>query len=205
MRGFSVSDFPLPVIVVNTKDTPRGRVFSLLHELTHILLRAGGLCDFDEDAPRPPEEARYEIFCNHVAGAALVPEESLRLEQEVAEHTSGPYWDENDIRRLARRYGVSKEVVLRRLLILGRTATFFYEEKRAEYQKEYVRRQAEQQGFAMPDVKAVASLGRYYTGLVLTGYYNEAITRNDVSELLGVRLKHMSKIESSVFRQPLRF
>ena len=205
MRGFSVSDFPLPVIVVNTKDTPRGRVFSLLHELTHILLRAGGLCDFDENAPRPPEEDRYEIFCNRVAGAVLVPEERLLLEPEVVQHTEGPYWDENDIRRLARRYGVSKEVVLRRLLILGRTTTFFYEQKRAEYQEEYARRQDEQQGFALPDVRAVASLGRYYTGLVLTGYHNEAITRNDVSELLGVRLKHMSKIESSVFGQPLRF
>src|SRR6476660_2732460 len=45
--GFSVAELPLPVIVANIKDSPRRRVFTLLHELVHILLREGGLCDLD--------------------------------------------------------------------------------------------------------------------------------------------------------------
>jgi hypothetical protein len=77
--------------------------------------------------------------------------------------------------------------------------------ERSQYHDEFLRRQEEQGGFALPDVKAVASMGRLYTGLILSGYYSEAITRNDVSELLGVRLKHMAKIESSVFGHTIRF
>jgi transcriptional regulator with XRE-family HTH domain len=42
MRGYSISDEPFPVIVLNGKDSSRGRVFSLIHELVHILLHAGG-------------------------------------------------------------------------------------------------------------------------------------------------------------------
>ncbi len=44
MRGFSISDRPLPVIVINGKDGPRGRIFYLAHEFVHILLDNGGLC-----------------------------------------------------------------------------------------------------------------------------------------------------------------
>ena len=38
MRGFSIAARPLPVAVANTQDAPRGRVFTFLHELVHILL-----------------------------------------------------------------------------------------------------------------------------------------------------------------------
>jgi len=42
VRGFSIEDRPLPAIVLNTDDSPKGRLFTLLHELTHLLLREGG-------------------------------------------------------------------------------------------------------------------------------------------------------------------
>ena len=64
MRGFSVPGEPYPVIVVNSKDAPRARAFSLLHEATHLLLDEGGLCDFHEGPGTP----QIEVFCNAVAG-----------------------------------------------------------------------------------------------------------------------------------------
>lgn len=70
-RGFSIADQPLPVVAVNIKDSPRGRVFSMLHELAHVALRRGGLCDFSTDAALPPESRSIEVFCNHVAGAVI--------------------------------------------------------------------------------------------------------------------------------------
>jgi Zn-dependent peptidase ImmA (M78 family) len=38
-RGFSIAELPLPVVVVNVKDAPAGRVFTLLHEFAHLALR----------------------------------------------------------------------------------------------------------------------------------------------------------------------
>lgn len=46
MRGFSISAEPFPVIVVNAKDSPRGRVFTLIHEFAHILTNRGGCAIF---------------------------------------------------------------------------------------------------------------------------------------------------------------
>jgi transcriptional regulator with XRE-family HTH domain len=58
MRGFSIAEEVLPVIAVNKKDRPNGRTFSLLHEFTHLLLHESGLCDFEDEALRPPKKPR---------------------------------------------------------------------------------------------------------------------------------------------------
>jgi len=52
-RGFSISMKPLPVVVVNIKDAQRGRIFTLLHEVTHILLSEGGICDLHDAIQNP--------------------------------------------------------------------------------------------------------------------------------------------------------
>ena len=38
VRGFCIAQKPLPVIVLNSKDKPYGRIFTLIHELVHIAL-----------------------------------------------------------------------------------------------------------------------------------------------------------------------
>ena len=54
MRGASVVEFPLPVIALNAKDSAAGRGFTLFHEVAHISLGGGSLCDIDDDHVRPP-------------------------------------------------------------------------------------------------------------------------------------------------------
>lgn len=45
-RGFSINERPLPCVVLNIKDAPTGRLFTLLHELAHIGLQQGGSATF---------------------------------------------------------------------------------------------------------------------------------------------------------------
>jgi IrrE N-terminal-like domain len=77
-RGFSISLKPLPAVVVNIKDAPRGRIFTMLHEVTHLALNDGGICDLD-DNQRRNASARIEAYCNRVAGAVLFPKNDLLL------------------------------------------------------------------------------------------------------------------------------
>lgn len=196
MRGFSISQIPLPAVVVNIKDTPRGRIFSMFHEFIHLLLREEALCDLrDQWVKRRPQESRVEVFCNRAAGAALVPRRKL-LWNEAVIHHQGTDWKDEEIASLAQHFSVSREVILRRLLILDLTSEDFYQHKRTEYQAQY--RAAQQQkrpGFAPPSLLAYSNAGPLYTRLVLRSYYDERITTRDVSEYLDVRLKHLSKIE----------
>lgn len=200
-RGFSLSERPLPAVVANIKDTPRARSFTLIHELTHVALRESGVCTLDD-------AEQLEVFCNHVAGAVLVPADALRADPLVADHGTDPEWAETEIEGLARRYSVSREVVLRRLLILRRTTEPFYRRKRREYQDAYReaeerRREEKQKPRPIPrDLIAVARSGQLLSTLVLSSYEHGRITASDVADYFGVRIKHLAGIEKRVFGAP---
>lgn len=193
MDGYSIAQFPLPIIVVNRKHAPARRTFTLLHELTHILLRSSGVCDVDIRPESSQPDQRIEAFCNHVAGAALVPKRSLISHAVLHSHGSDPVWRDDELRALAKEYGVSRDVVLRRMLILKRTSEAFYERKRRQFQSEYERRESEQ-GFPPPAIDAVSSAGKPFVSLVLDAFNDDRITTSDVSDFLGVKLKHLDKI-----------
>jgi Zn-dependent peptidase ImmA (M78 family)/DNA-binding XRE family transcriptional regulator len=197
-RGFSIADFPLPVIAINRKDRHNARIFSLLHEFVHILLRISGVCDLDYHEGRPPEEQRIEVFCNHAAGAALVPKDILLSMPEFNKHTEND-WTDDGIKEISRYFGVSKEVIVRRLLIIGKVSSAFYEAKRESYLAEYKKiRGTEKAGFLPPARDIISAAGRNYVRLVLTSLYNDRISPRDVSNYLGVRLKHLPKIEQMI-------
>ena len=72
MSAFSLSDRPLPAVVLNIKEAYAARSFSLCHELTHIMLGEPGLCNMHENGSKHGQR-NVEVFCNHVAGAVLMP------------------------------------------------------------------------------------------------------------------------------------
>ena len=79
IRGFSVSDNHAPLIAVNTAYTVPARLFTLLHELAHIVLKSSSSClpdaySFDQVTER---------WCDRVAGACLLPREELLDFQRV--------------------------------------------------------------------------------------------------------------------------
>ena len=205
-RGFSISEMPLPTVVANIKDAPRGRTFTLLHELTHVVLRQGGLCDLDDLASRPVDRLNVEKFCNRVAGAILIPRDALLSEGAVRDHGGDPAWTDEELRALSQRFGASREAVLRRLLDLGRTDEDYYRERREGFLAEYEEaRRHREAGFAPPHQLALASAGPAFAGLVLSSYAHGNITASDVSDYLGVRLKHLPRIEQQlVGRGPRR-
>jgi len=194
MRGFSLSETPLPVIAVNRKDVYVARCFTLLHELAHLMLHTSSLCDLQDSITRPSKERQVEIFCNHVTGSALVPRQSLLDQNLVVSHRQGSIWSTSELNKLARQYAVSREVILRRLLILGLTDQTFYQAKREEFLKEFETRPKTTGGFLPPSTNVVSAAGRPFIRLVLNAMYSNRITASDVSSYLGVRLKHLNRI-----------
>jgi len=192
MRGYSINERPLPVIGLNIKDSVRGRIFTLLHELTHIVLDNEGVCDLSEDL----KDDSVEAYCNRVAGAILVPKMNLLNEKTVTKN-HGLTWEEGELKRLANRFKVSQEVILRRLLIFKRTTNSFYKSKREEFQK-IVPKKSKSKGGPSYHLIILNKNGRYYTNLVISAYHNNVISAHDVSNFLGgVKLEHVNKIENS--------
>jgi Zn-dependent peptidase ImmA (M78 family) len=202
MFGFSITESPFPALVVNVKHSVRGRIFTMLHELAHIVLNQDAICDLDEETPRATEDLKIEVVCNHVAGAALIPKESLLQEEVVAADHKTKEWPDHTIDSLARDYWVSREVVVRRLLLLGLTTQSFYKQKREQYKEEYasLAGRKKKPGFAPPDRIAINAAGEQFVRLVLSSYANEKITASDVADYLDLRLKHISKVEQALLR-----
>jgi len=198
-RGFSISERPLPVAVANIKDAPRGRIFTLLHEVAHILLNDGGICDLHESHEN--ERSRVEAFCNHVAGATLFPKQALLITDVVLHHRKAdPAWTDQELAELSRRFGGSREAALVRLLTLGLTTERYYHKKRAEFLKQYTEQRKRQKGFAPPHEVALTSAGPTFTGLVIESFNRERITASDVSDYLQIRLKHLADVQRDYSR-----
>lgn len=72
-RGFALVDSVAPVIFVNSRDTKAAQIFTLIHELCHLLLGEEGVSKVDFGG----SQGRVESFCNQVTALFLVPSEAL--------------------------------------------------------------------------------------------------------------------------------
>lgn len=200
MLGFSLAFEQLPVIVVNRKLRPNGRIFTLLHEFVHLLLGGGGICDLDEDLLRSPQEQSVEVFANHAAGAALVPQDVLLAHRLVDIGDARPReWSDEVLDSLAKDFSVSEEVVLRRLLIAGHTTAQFYAAKRQQYLAR-MRRLAEAEREKLAGefrrniaLETASNLGSF-ARLVVDSYHSDAINLTDASKFLGVKAEKVPAV-----------
>jgi Zn-dependent peptidase ImmA (M78 family)/DNA-binding XRE family transcriptional regulator len=192
-RGFSLADGAPPAIVLNRRDSTRGRIFSLFHEYCHLLLNDGGICRIDERKYREDED-RVERFCNRLAAEVLVPKDVLLGHPLVSSGSARGAWRDDVLGRLAGVFKVSKEVVLRRLLTFRLTTQRFYEEKREEWAKKTQRGWGRQN----PSKKCVQERGVAFVSLVLEAQRRDRITYSDVADYLGIRLKLLPKVEQLV-------
>ena len=198
-RGFSIGVTPLPVAVANIKDSPRARVFTLLHEMVHILLESGGICNLDERGR--DESAESETFCNQVAGATIFPRDGVLGSDVVRRHAKGQAeWTDQELRSLSFQFGGSREAALVRLASLGLTSKRFCDSRREQFRQEYRRFEADRKaqkdgGFVPPHQLALLSAGPMFVGLVVENFNRERITVSDFSDYLQIRARHITEVQ----------
>jgi Zn-dependent peptidase ImmA (M78 family)/transcriptional regulator with XRE-family HTH domain len=192
MRGFSIGERPLPAIAINSGDAIRGKTFTLMHELAHVLLRRSALCDL-EDAAAAPDQAtqNLEWFCNAVAAAVLMPRDAVLREPLVGRSSEESSWSDDDLLYLAGRFGVSAEAMLLRLVTLERASRDFYRDRRQHFLRQYGEQREQQAGFITYYNKQIRNLGRRYIHTVLDAYNRDDITDADLSRYLGMKLKNV--------------
>lgn len=197
MRGFSISNTELPVIMLNGADAPRARIFTALHEYAHVLLNDSGVCDLHDRGSSDD----LELVCNEIAAAVLLPRGPFLAERVLSRRPLKGRWAENQLVALAEAYSVSREVVLRRLLTFGLTTWDFVNEKQDEYQAAYAAaRERTSSGGPSPYVLKIRDLGRPYVELTLEAFDRNEITAADVSGYLEVKINNLPKLEDQLRR-----
>jgi Zn-dependent peptidase ImmA (M78 family)/DNA-binding XRE family transcriptional regulator len=191
VRGFSLFDPICPVIVVNESDDPIARVFTLLHEYGHLLLQEPGICL--PQASMTSQTDNVEPFCNRLAGAILIPNsEIVNLDK--------PITGETELKQLARKYSVSKYVVLFRFVGLDQLsrqrAQAIEKQWRAADSARRDELQRSRTGGASAANICRRRRGKSFIELVQRAERRGVITRHDMVTYLGVKLGDLKKLES---------
>jgi Zn-dependent peptidase ImmA (M78 family) len=198
-RGFSISEQPFPVIVVNGKDHASAKCFTLIHELVHVLLHEGGICDLHDPFTVSSHSDRAEVFCNRVAGALLVPAEAIMSDEVVRRHGDDPVWSDIELGQLSRKFWVSWEVVLRRLLILGRTTREYYQDWRERSRDRFPGHDDGSENPRIPThTRVVIRNGKLFPTLVLRALRENIITMYEASDMLQAGPDRLMDIENAV-------
>lgn len=199
-KGLSIYYDVFPVIAVNSKDFERAKVFSLFHELAHILRRSSSLCLIDFDERSDVEEKQ----CDRIAAEILMPEPQFR---EVSKKYYDNYlnWSTECLQDIGVKFAVSSTSVARRLYelkiitqfefqsIYNRLVTEFEKEKLSleerkkneELKIPYFSRYLNREGYLFPKT-------------IISAYYEGRISYGEVCQKLNVNTKHISKIERAV-------
>ncbi len=196
VRAITLSDRLPMAIVVSSKDIVEARIFSLLHEYGHILLRKDGMC-----IPQTMYESgsyddlqHIEAWCNSFAASVLMPEKPLLKECRMLEERG--FEKEEIIYRLAAKFRVSKQAVAVRLRNLGKDdPASGYDLLLQKIKSSETRRSAKNTGGVERTRLCISNRGRKFVSLVLESEVRDIIHISDVAEYLGIKLKHLKKLE----------
>ena len=197
ISGFCLRDDQFPLVYLNNSTTKTRQIFSLLHELAHLLFNVNGLSKFDHSyiGRLPQHEKRIEVFCNAVASEVLIPGADFDKQVAGLPHDLSDASDQV-FSKLARRYGVSREAVLRRFLDLGRVDQSFYEDKAAEWTAQIKKGKGGDW---------YATTGTYISDRMLvevfSRYFRKQVSSSQAAEYLGVAPKNLSGLEERVLKR----
>jgi Zn-dependent peptidase ImmA (M78 family)/transcriptional regulator with XRE-family HTH domain len=177
VQGFCYSETLPYSIVANSKYSEAGRIFTLFHELAHILKHQSGICLPEHVS----SNQQIELDCNLFAGMFLLPSNAIIITQDV-----------DEILKFSRRFKISSEVYLRRM----------FEEKHLS-QGEFFRLleviksrvKPVKKGFAKstPLQRSINQRGVTFFNSVMEGVNKNKITYSKASDALGLSIKYLIK------------
>ncbi len=201
ISGFTISDMKRSVIVINKRESVRRRIFSLLHELAHILTNSKESFDILETDYFSSNE-EVEIYCNSIAGKVFIPK--TIIDKYVIER--GLENVGRLIEYLSNKFAASKLVVLRRFFDTGNIPKSTFLKMSDEYVRDYIKYHELQSQtktefvatkLTYPRAKAKENSFALVRD-IFEAYRSNEISYHGVSSMLGVQPNHLPAIESLV-------
>jgi Zn-dependent peptidase ImmA (M78 family) len=200
VRAFCLVQHGVSLIVVSSQDSPRARVFSLLHELGHLLLGGDAMChpQPDRQTPVPGSE---EAFCNGFAAAMLMPAAAFAADPLARSLRERPL-ELGDAVQLAQRYGVSELAAFRRLTTVGYMSEENYQRLHNERAEDFADepRPAEGVRIRKQPTRMINENSRLYAAEVIDAHARGDISLREIGVLLGGNLKHVDAIREELTR-----
>ena len=187
-RGFAIADPISPYIVINHNDSVAARTFTLLHELTHLLLGETGI----SGSAVSTQQEQTEKFCNAVASEWLLPAkdlDTLVIDDNLKESIS----------RFALKHHLSKSMVAYRLLLIKKIDEQFFNHLKNDFigdWKQLFEAKKTSKSCGGPNYYAMQKFlcGPALCNLVKRMMYADALSVTKAARILGVHATQVYKM-----------
>jgi len=188
LRGFTLMDILPFSIVINSREHPRAKIFTLMHEFGHILLNIPAMCfpDVDDIVQGTDKVSNVERWCNNFAGSFLMPKNEIIQDIKL----SGI----NSIRQIANKYKVSQSAFLIRAKNLGIIDNVFY--NKVMYELRQKNKPDEDFGRSGTSVeRAIRNKGKLFCSLVMQNISNQRITDSTALDYLEIKVTDITALQ----------
>ena len=204
--GFCLMHDEFPVIYLNNSRPPVRQIFSLFHELAHLLLGENGITwsnIFHGRIFRGGTTQEIEGFCDQFAAAFLVPSDDLKTRLNFS------VYDDETIEELANYYKVSRPVILLKLIDQGIFTPENYWQKIDQWTEEYESHLEKRAGGTTSSGGSYYNTRATYLGyrfmeLAFGKYRQGHCSIEQLAEHLNVKVKHLPQLEDRLLRRALR-
>jgi len=196
VSGYCLIDSEFPIIYLNNSTSKSRQIFTIFHELAHILLKSSGITKIRNDYidSLSGYDRSVEIFCNAFTSEFLVPLSDFQgrfdQNQEI----------EFMVDECAEFYNVSREVILRKLLDLGLVTQGYYQQMAQLWIEEFNEFRRTGRGGNYYATQA-AYLGDFYMNLAFSRYYEGRLSIQDLAEHLNIKAKSVEGLERQMLRR----
>ncbi|MDE0186192.1 MAG: XRE family transcriptional regulator [Candidatus Poribacteria bacterium] len=193
--GFSLVHEQFPVIYLNNSRPHARQIFSLFHELAHLLLRRNGITRGVKIGG-----VQIERFCNRFAAEFLVPSSDLETRLDYPDYDDAAIWE------LASHYKVSRPVILLKLIDRSILKPTDYKRKAKKWKEAHqskLEKEAESKNSGGGDyynTRAVY-LGYRYLELAFSRYHQGQCSIEELAEHLNVKVKSVPGLEDRLLRK----
>lgn len=194
ISGFCLLHEYFPIIVINNSNSFSRQIFTIIHELSHILYNVHGISDIDESYIERLDvrDKDIETLCNQCTSEFLVPSQTFQ-------HDIPSSFYPDIVPLLADKYSVSREVILRKFLDIGMVSRDYYIDKAYEWNRDYLRSLPKHPGGDWY-LTTLSYLGEGYSHLAFDYYYRGHISKEALADHLNINAKNVDKLEAYLIR-----
>jgi Zn-dependent peptidase ImmA (M78 family) len=211
IKGFMISKDNYYLIVVNSDDKfPASRLFTLLHEIGHILSgQKSSACDMHEVPRLKDAVEQEESFCNSFAAAFLMPAKDFQADNRIKRIQDDiSSLDSELLTKLASTYRTSYPAAVRRLYQLNIIDYPLYSKFNKHFYEEILPKIIEFKNRKKnPDLKLphayyvnkqIKKASKSFTSIVVDRYSSGLISSGEAKRSLGVSTRYLIDIQQMV-------
>ena len=189
-RGFSLFDERAPAIAVNTHFSQTARIYTMIHEVVHLLTRTNSIC-WEPSGPVASSE-EVERWCEAVAAACLMPRSAV---SDFLSLLGGRPITLSTASRMARRFKVSLRAAALRLVSLGHANWGLF--LRLPASSDLKKGGGGGGGRKRARIR-LDEYGKKTTSVVLRGLQGDIISRSDAMSVLDVSYQNIDDLAAAL-------